>query len=137
MIPENPPEAAEELLVRTSDGFVLRVTQPFEVALQAFRLARLADSASVPDQLVGEQYPFFLRDDLDQVLLDLLGSMFFDKSRRPLSRCTCVSTTTPDGMPNAVPSTTFAVFRATPGRVRSSGIVFWHLAAKFLDDSFC
>src|SRR6202034_4860828 len=46
--------------------------QPFQVARKAFRLARLTDSAPVPDQLVGEQYPFFLRNNLDQVLLDLL-----------------------------------------------------------------
>ena len=35
-------------------------------------------------------------------------------------RCTCVSTTTPDAMPNAVPSTTLAVLRAAPGTVKSA-----------------
>ena len=38
-------------------------------------------------------------------------------------RNTCVSTTTPSFLPNQVPSTTFAVFRATPGSVRRSSIV--------------
>ena len=41
-------------------------------------------------------------------------------------RCgsTCVSTTTPAAIPYAVPSTTLAVFRAAPGMVSISSIVF-------------
>ena len=35
----------------------------------------------------------------------------------------CVSTTTPSAIPNAVPSTTLAVLRATPGSVVSSAMV--------------
>src|SRR5712664_3843421 len=51
------------------------------------------------------------------------GSSFLDRSSRRESRWTWVSTTTPDAMPYAVPRTTFAVFRATPGKVRISSIV--------------
>src|SRR6266550_3049119 len=52
-----------------------------------------------------------------------LGSSFRDKFRRFERRSTCVSTTTPLAIPYAVPSTTFAVFRATPGSVSISSIV--------------
>jgi len=45
------------------------------------------------------------------------GSSFFVSSNRREIRCTCVSTTTPSALPNHVPSTTFAVLRATPGNV--------------------
>src|SRR5467141_1710099 len=51
------------------------------------------------------------------------GSSFRDKSSRFERRRTCVSTTTPLAIPYAVPSTTFPVFRATPGSVRISSIV--------------
>jgi hypothetical protein len=53
--------------------FVFRIAKRFEIALEAHRFAGLADFAAVPDQLMGKQDPFFLRDDLHQVLLDLLG----------------------------------------------------------------
>src|SRR5437016_7244563 len=52
-----------------------------------------------------------------------LGSSFRDKFRRFERRSTCVSTTTPLAIPYAVPSTTFAVLRATPGSVSISSIV--------------
>ena len=42
---------------------------------------------------------------------------------RWLSRATWVSTMIPDGMSKQVASTTFAVFRATPGKVTSSATV--------------
>src|SRR5271169_2288852 len=51
---------------------VFRVAESFQIAFGAFRLARLADFAPVPDQLVGKQNPFFPRNYLHQVLLDLL-----------------------------------------------------------------
>jgi len=47
------------------------------------------------------------------------GSVSFVKSRRWEMRWTCVSTTTPDAIPKAVPSTTLAVLRAAPGTVSS------------------
>ncbi len=37
-------------------------------------------------------------------------------------RWTCVSTTTPEAMPKAVPRTTLAVLRAAPGTVRSASM---------------
>ena len=52
--------------------FVFRIAKRFQIALEAHRFARLADFAAVPDQLMGKQDPFFLRDDLHQVLFDLL-----------------------------------------------------------------
>src|SRR5687767_11717740 len=48
------------------------------------------------------------------------GCLFSVNPRRCDRRDTCVSTTTPVGMPNAVPSTTLAVFRPTPGNSTSS-----------------
>ena len=42
---------------------------------------------------------------------------------RPVSRITWVSTVTPSLIPKALPSTTFAVFRPTPGSGRNSSIV--------------
>ena len=47
------------------------------------------------------------------------GSVSLVRSRRCEMRWTCVSTTTPDAIPNAVPSTTLAVLRAAPGTVSS------------------
>src|SRR6266481_4125685 len=55
-----------------SDALVFRVAQRFHIALDAFRFARVADPASVPDQLVRKLDPLFLRNDLHQVLFDLL-----------------------------------------------------------------
>ena len=52
-----------------------------------------------------------------------IGSVERVSARRMASRCTCVSTTTPSAMPNAVPSTTLAVLRATPRSFSSSSIV--------------
>src|SRR5258708_27539340 len=50
------------------------------------------------------------------------GSFCFVNSSRREMRCTCVSTTTPSAILNHEPSTTFAVLRATPGRVSSLSI---------------
>ena len=49
---------------------------------------------------------------------------FFDLTKPNLcdNRLTCVSTTTPSAIPKAVPNTTLAVFRATPGKATSSSI---------------
>src|SRR6267143_2924692 len=56
-----------------SDALVFRVAQRFHIALHAFRFARVADPASVPDQLVRKLDPLLLRNNLHQILLDLLG----------------------------------------------------------------
>ena len=50
-----------------------------------------------------------------QILLDFHRVCLFSKAQPVASRATCVSTTTPEGMPKAVPSTTLAVLRPTPG----------------------
>ena len=55
-----------------SDGFVFRVAQRFQIALDALWLARLANPAPVPDDLVGKEDPFFLGNYLHQILLDSL-----------------------------------------------------------------
>ena len=64
-----PPSLIE---TSSSDRFISRVAQRFHVALGAFRFPGVADSASVPDQLVGKLDPFVPRNDLHQILLDLL-----------------------------------------------------------------
>src|SRR5262249_11528913 len=51
-----------------------------------------------------------------------LGSSSSVSASRALRRATCVSTTTPSAIPYAVPSTTFAVLRATPGSSSSASI---------------
>ena len=58
--------------------------------------------------------------DLHQVLLDLLRRRPRASPSLRASRLTCVSTTTPDAIPNAVPRTTLAVFRPTPGSAVSA-----------------
>src|SRR5579864_850775 len=57
---------------RGSDRLVLGVAQPFEVAIEAFWLACLADASSVPDQLVRKENPPVRGNNLHQVLLDFL-----------------------------------------------------------------
>src|ERR1700756_2153312 len=94
-------------------GFIRRVANVFQQAIHALGLAGNAELASMPDYLMRKQNPLFPRNDLHQVLLDLLR-ILLSRERSPV-----VSTTTPPASLNQVPSTTFAVFRATPGRVRS------------------
>ena len=67
--------------------FVFRVADWIEFALGAFWLAREAQRASVVDQLKRKREPFFLRNDLYQVLFDLDGLRVFGQiqaSRKPL-----------------------------------------------------
>src|SRR6516164_8140255 len=56
-----------------SNRFVFGVTQFFHIALRALRLARGADAASVPDQLVRKLDPLVLWNNGHQILLDFLG----------------------------------------------------------------
>jgi hypothetical protein len=51
---------------------VARVADIFQRTFYALGLARNAQAASVPDDLVGEENPFFARDDVHQVLFDFL-----------------------------------------------------------------
>src|SRR6267378_3965651 len=55
-----------------SDALVFRVAQRFHVALDAFRFARVANPAPMPDQLMRKLDPLFLRNNLHQILFDLL-----------------------------------------------------------------
>ena len=51
------------------------------------------------------------------------ASVWRVQPRRRARRPTCVSTTTPSGVPQTFPRTTFAVLRPTPGRARRASIV--------------
>src|SRR6266852_7424835 len=55
------------------NGFVLRITDGFEVAVDAAGFAGDAHAAAMPDQLVRELNPFFFGNDTYQVLLDFFG----------------------------------------------------------------
>ena len=71
-----------------------------------------------------------------QIFFDLFfGSLARVMPSRPANRPMWVSTTTPLGMPNAVPSTTLAVLRTTPSSAISSAIVRG-TAPRAFDDLF-
>src|ERR1700688_2450635 len=55
------------------NSLVLRITNGFQVAIEAARLAGNAHAATMPDELVRELNPFFLGNDAHEVLLDFLG----------------------------------------------------------------
>jgi hypothetical protein len=55
------------------DRLVFGIADPYQVAFNAFRLARLADPPAVPDQLVREEYPSVSGNYGHQVLFDFLG----------------------------------------------------------------
>src|SRR5450759_2065783 len=58
---------------KPSNSLVFCVAERFEIAFGASWLPRLANLAPMPNQLVGKQYPFVLRNRLHQLLFDLLG----------------------------------------------------------------
>ena len=71
------PRECESLLrifmnVYRAPRFIRGVADIFQWALGAFRSARHAELASVPDDLVRKERPFLARDHLHQVLLDFL-----------------------------------------------------------------
>src|ERR1700722_1504325 len=72
-------EAISKSLSPKLDSLVPRITDPFKITLDAARLARDADAASVPDDLVREADPVFLRNDIHQVVLDFFGVFVFGK----------------------------------------------------------
>ena len=92
--------------------------------------------AAVPDELVGKQYPLSRGMTRIKSCSIFLGSVCLGQVEAFERRVTCVSTTTPYAMPNAVPNTTLAVFLATPGSVRSWSIVRGTRPPKFFDDFF-
>src|SRR6184192_2663017 len=54
-------------------GFVRRMADILEQTIRTLRPPRDAKLSPMPDHLVSEVGPFFARDDLHQILLDLLG----------------------------------------------------------------
>ena len=66
-----------------SNGFILRVAQRLEIALDAFGLARMAHTPPVPDYLVGEQNPLFARKDMYQILLHFFRVSVFCQVEPP------------------------------------------------------
>src|SRR5215217_2207045 len=75
------------------------------------------------DQEVGEDGPVLFWHYPHEVLLDLHGVLTLGEAQPTRDAGTCVSTTTPSFAPKALPRTTLAVLRPTPGRATSSGIV--------------
>jgi hypothetical protein len=66
---------------------VLGIAERLEIALEALWVARGTNSAAVPDELVREQNPPALWNDLHQVLLDFLRvivSCEIEPPRKPL-----------------------------------------------------
>src|SRR5438445_4071899 len=71
------PRECESLLrifmnVYRAPRFIRGVADIFQWALGAFRSARHAELASVPDDLVRKERPFLARDHLHEILLDFL-----------------------------------------------------------------
>ena len=94
----------------------------------AGRLARMADPAPVEHHPVRQHGPVPRLEQLGDVEFDLrTGSSDSVQPKRRASRPKCVSTVIP-GMPKALPSTTLAVFRPTPGSVTRSSSRPRHLA---------
>ena len=115
--------------------FVFRIADALEITVDATRFAGHADSPAVPNELMREQNPFLLGDDADEVLLDFFR-IGISRKVEPLRKAAARAyrRRRPTAMPKAVPSTTFAVFRATPGSVRSSSMVCGTWPVEFLDD---
>ena len=65
------------------------------------------------------------------------GDVLLVSPKRYVIRLTCVSTTTPLGIPHTVPSTTLAVFASDAGQRHQIVQRFGDLAAKPLDHSLC
>ncbi len=88
--------------------------------LRALWLARDANLPAMVDHAVGEIDPFALAArSASGPARSSPGPCASVSPSRRLSRVTCVSTTTPVASPKAVPSTTFAVLRPTPGSATS------------------
>src|ERR1700747_1469672 len=62
---------------RTLNRLVFRIADLFQIALDAFRLARLANAPSVPDELMRKEDPAILRNDFHQIGFDFLGICIF------------------------------------------------------------
>ena len=100
--------------------FAVRRAQAGQRAGAAGRLAGVAAATAVEDHAVAHHRPVALRDERGDLGLDLLGvGLGSVQPNRRARRPRCVSTVMP-GTPNALPSTTFAVLRPTPGSVTRS-----------------
>jgi hypothetical protein len=101
---------------------VLGVAKRFDGAFGTFWFAGDAEAAAVMDDLVAEQGPALLRNDLHEVLFDLLGIVVLREL--PPSRDSMDVRVSDDSIVslNQLPRSTFAVLRATPGSVRSLSI---------------
>src|SRR5579862_9390822 len=99
--------------------FVPGVADIFQGALGALRFAGDAEFAAVPDDLVREQDPLLAWDNLHQVLLDLHGFVLRGQFKTARDAVNMSIDDHAFGYFKNDPSTTFAVLRATPGRVSS------------------
>ena len=93
----------------------------------------MAAPPAVPDDVVAELGPVLRRKSAPTAASTLTGSVSVVQPKRRTSRPKWVSTVMP-GTPKALPSTTLAVLRPTPGSVTSSAIVLRHLAAEPLGE---
>ena len=106
-----------------SDRFVGGVAECDQGALGAEGVARDADFSAEPDDLMANETQRSCGTSFIRSCSTFSGVFCLVSFRRWVMRKTCVSTTTPLAMPKAVPSTTLAVFRATPGSGRSCSMV--------------
>ena len=120
--------------LRVGRALAVRGAQRGQRAGAAGRPARVADAAAVPDQPV-RQVVQSLRGISSPTSCSILtGSVLVVQPKRRTSRPKWVSTVMP-GTPKALPSTTLAVLRPTPGSVTRSSSRAGHLAAEPLDRS--
>ena len=72
---------------RTLNRLVFRIADVLQIALDAFRFARLANAPSMPDDLMRKEDPAILRYDFRQIGFDFLGVCVFRQiqaARNPL-----------------------------------------------------
>ena len=62
---------------RALNRLVFRVADLFQIALDAFRFARLANAPSMPNELMRKEDPAVLRNDFHQIGFDFLGVCIF------------------------------------------------------------
>jgi len=112
------------------------MAERFQVALDTFRFAGVADAAAVPDQLVRKLYPSVLRNDLDEVLLDLfwilMGSEFEAIGEALDMRIHDHSAG------NSISRAQYYVccFSGDSGKRKNLFHGFWNIAAKMIKDGF-
>ena len=124
------PQPRRPLIATPTRGQNRRIEQASQ-----FRPASVAHPPSVVDHLVRKIDPPALWAAAPiRSRSTFTGSFSSVSPVRRLRRPTCVSTTTPEAIPNATPSTTLAVLRPTPASATSSSSVPGDLAAVFLHE---